>query len=286
MSTLSITFYVPAYNASRYLDEVLPGILAQTYPISRVLLIDDGSTDEIAGVASRYPIELVRQPRNMGLAAARNTAMDLSQTDLVAAVDADVVPEPNWLEAMVRNFANPEVAAVTGYLHERFQQTCADKWRALHMKQNYGENRMTNPGPFSGSNHVLRRSVWKELGGFDQRYRTHSEDCDLSRRLLNAGQHVVYEPTARADHLRRDTIRTLSRSKWGWDYWPKLRAEHYRNQSHILIQNLRTTRWRLAQHLVMRCPRLMCVDLAMLALHTYWDWQLIGKRSAPVEAPS
>ncbi len=275
MSQLDVTFYVPAFNAARYLDEVIPAILAQTHPVQRVLLIDDGSTDGSAEIASKYPVEVVRQPSNLGLAEARNTAIRLADTEVVAAVDSDVVASPHWLETMLGNLADAEVGAVTGCLAERYQATPADLWRALHMKQHYGKARILDPGPFSGSNHVLRKSAWEDVGGFDTSYRTHSEDCDLSRRIGEKGWRIVYEAEARAEHLRQDTVRSIARAKWGWDYWPKLRDGHYRSRARVALGNLRTARWRMTQHVGR--PRLLAIDLAMLWLHTRWDWELLDR---------
>jgi mycofactocin glycosyltransferase len=280
MERPTVTFYIPAYNAAAYLDEVLLAVLAQTYPVERVLVIDDGSTDETVAVASRYPVEIIRQPENRGLAAARNTALRAAETQLVAAVDSDVVVDPGWLEAMVRNLEDPKVAVVTGCLVERYQETPPDRWRALHMKQNYGPQRIVNPGPFSGSNHVLRRSVAVESGGFNESFRTNNEDCDMAARLRDQGWDIVYEPAARAEHLRRDTVRSVARTKWSWDYWAKQGEGHYRNRGRVLLDNLRIARWRLAQHLGR--PRLMVVDLAMLWLHTRWDLELLSSKRASI----
>lgn len=277
--TAPVTFYVPAYNAGRYLPEVIPGILAQTVQPQRILIIDDGSTDDTAEIASRYPVELVRQPQNMGLAAGRNRAIEMAETELIAAIDSDVVLRPTWLATMLGAIsASPRIAAVTGFLEERYQSTPADKWRALHMKQNYGPVSMESPGPLSGSNHILRKAAWAEVGGFNVIHRTHSEDTDISRRLREKGWGIAYEARARAEHLRQDTFRSIARAKWGWDYWPKLANGHYQNRIRVLSDNLRTCRWRLSQHLAR--PYLMLVDVAMLWWHTAWDFEKIPAYNA------
>lgn len=281
MSRPCVTFYVPAFNAARYLDRVIPAILAQSYPIERVLIIDDGSKDDTSEVASKYPVQVVRQDFDEGLAASRNRALNLATTELVAAVDSDVVPSPDWLATMVEAMSDETVGAATGRLEERYQDSPADLWRALHMKQNYGPVNLINPGPFSGSNHIIRKTAWEIAGKFDQRYWTHSEDCNMSERILKAGWRITYRADAHAEHLRQDSTATVARAKWGWDYWAKRSTGHYRSWYRILANNLRVFRWRLGQHLGQ--PGLAKVDLAMLWLHTRWDFEVLwNKRKAPL----
>src|SRR6516162_6327317 len=71
-----VTAYIPAYNVSEYLARTIEGLLAQTHAFDEILVIDDGSHDNSAEIASRYPqVTLIKHPVNKGLSAARNTAL-------------------------------------------------------------------------------------------------------------------------------------------------------------------------------------------------------------------
>ncbi len=270
-----VTVYIPCYNAERYLKVTLEGVLAQTYRPDEILVIDDGSTDKTAQVARQFPVRLIQHPRNKGLAAARNTAIKYASHEFLAAVDADVVPERDWLQYLLDAFVNDSVAGAGGRLVERFQNSPADRWRALHLPQDLGEERVVIKWPsherLSGFGTVFRKSALERIGGYDERYRTNYEDVDISKRLLAAGYTLIYEPRAVAYHIRRDTPYSVIRTAWHWDFWVQYHNGGYKNIWLKLLQNFRWA-WELVrQHLEMRETFMLPVDLLYLALYCYWD---------------
>lgn len=89
----TVAVVVPVFNAARFLREALASVLAQTYPHTELIVVDDGSTDgsaEVAEAVTGQPV--IRQPRS-GAAAARNAALERCRADIVAFQDADDV----WL---------------------------------------------------------------------------------------------------------------------------------------------------------------------------------------------
>ena len=87
---------IPAYNAARYLPIAIESVVAQTFEDWRILLVDDGSTDNTAEVISPFierlgpKLEYIKQ-KNKGLPAARNTAIRHSSAEFLALLDADDV---------------------------------------------------------------------------------------------------------------------------------------------------------------------------------------------------
>jgi glycosyltransferase involved in cell wall biosynthesis len=106
-----VTTVVPAYSAAHTIGRALSSIFAQTCPPAEVLVVDDGSPDDLASALRPYGerVTLLRKP-NGGAASARNMALDRATGDLVAFLDADDYWEPYKLErqlALLR--AHPEV---------------------------------------------------------------------------------------------------------------------------------------------------------------------------------
>jgi glycosyltransferase involved in cell wall biosynthesis/peptidoglycan/xylan/chitin deacetylase (PgdA/CDA1 family)/SAM-dependent methyltransferase len=110
-----ISVIIPSYNHAHFLTEAIESILSQTYSHYEIVVVDDGSTDNTAEVAGRYPgVRCVRQD-NRGLAAARNTGIRKSSGDYLVFLDADDRLLPRALEvglACLR--AHPECAFVAG----------------------------------------------------------------------------------------------------------------------------------------------------------------------------
>src|SRR4028118_1383709 len=111
---------IPCYNQARFLGEAIESVLSQTYTDFEVIVVDDGSTDDTAEVASSYAAEdarvrLVRQ-ENRGLAGARNRGLAESRGEYVVFLDSDDRLAEEALEVGVRELdAHPECAFVSGH---------------------------------------------------------------------------------------------------------------------------------------------------------------------------
>lgn len=213
-----ITLYIPCYNAERYISRCLDGVVKQTLRPDEVLLIDDGSTDGTVAIASRYPVTVVRQGSNLGLAAARNAAVMKASGDLVASLDSDCVPSPDWLERLEADVRVEGVAGAGGMLVDGESGKLVDRWRAVYMRQNWGRSRITNPRFLFGSNNIFRKAALVGVGLYDPKYRTNNEDCDLSLRLRAAGHTLIYDPSATVCHIREDTFGSLMDTHWRWTF--------------------------------------------------------------------
>jgi cellulose synthase/poly-beta-1,6-N-acetylglucosamine synthase-like glycosyltransferase len=213
----NISVYIPAYNAEEFLSRAIEGVLGQTHSADEILVIDDGSRDSTPEIAARYPaVTLVRHDRNRGLGAARNTAFRAARNEFVASLDADCVPEPTWLAALTAHLKDSKVVGVGGRLTESVRRTVADRWRCAHMRQEQGESLLSNTDFLFGCNNIFRKSAVIEAGGYNEAMRTNAEDADLSRRLRAKAWKMVYEPGARAIHLRHDTTRSILETSWRW----------------------------------------------------------------------
>jgi GT2 family glycosyltransferase len=256
-----VTVYIPCYNAERYLKDCLEAVLQQTYSPDEVLVIDDGSTDHTAEIASRYPdpVRVIQHQKNKGLAAARNTAVLNSRNEWIASVDADVVPAQDWLEKLVERIRGDAIAGAGGKLIERFQRKLADRWRASHMAQNWGDNPNEEPSSLFGSNTLFKVSAIKGVGLYNEVFRTNYEDVDLCLRLLKRGFRLYYTPHAVCYHLREDTIRSVLRTWWGWNspVWREKAA------------TLRVLQWKLRMNWRLSL-RFLVSDAHRL------EWQLLG----------
>ena len=104
-----VTVLIPVRDRPVLLDRCLAA-LGAGYP---VLVVDDGSADPaaVAAVAAAHRARLLRRPANGGPGAARNTGLAEVTSDLIAFLDSDCVPEPDWIERLAAHLADPAVAA-------------------------------------------------------------------------------------------------------------------------------------------------------------------------------
>jgi glycosyltransferase involved in cell wall biosynthesis len=185
-SVKTISVIIPAYNYARYLAEAIDSVLAQTYPVLEVIVVDDGSTDDTPGVLAAYAnrIRAIRQ-QNLGVSAARNTGISAARGEYVAFLDADDVWQPSKLDAQMARFdADPSL----GLVHcgaESFD----DKGKTIHFWRDGMQGRVAinilrlEPVIAApSSNIVVPRRVAEEIGGFDTRM-SGSEDWDFAYRV-------------------------------------------------------------------------------------------------------
>jgi len=284
-SEARVTAYVPCYNAAESLEASLEGLLAQTYAISEILVVDDGSTDRTAQVARRFPVRVIRHDRNRGLAAARNTAIRESRYSFIASVDADVVPTPSWLEELMSAMTESHVAGAGGKCYEHFQESAADRWRAMHLIQDLGaENLEITPSMNSGLSGfaaVFRKSALERVGGYNEQYLTNFEDWDISVRLRAAGYTLMYHTAALAVHMRRDTAMSVVRTAWRWVFWIRYRSGLYDKPGRKFLDNLRRATKKAQRHLRRQEYSLLPIDCLYLACFCYWDLRyFLGRKSA------
>jgi len=216
---MKISVYIPAYNCAEFLPVCIEGVLKQSLRPDEILIIDDGSRDRTREIASSFStVKVVPHTENRGLGAARNTAFRAARNELVASLDADCVPEAEWLANLASRINDERLAGVGGRLLEGVQDSLADRWRCAHMPQQWGDDPIEDPAFLFGCNNLFRKSAVLEVGGYDPTMRTNGEDADMSRRLKSAGWKLVYEPRAVATHLRRDTVASIMNAFWRWTF--------------------------------------------------------------------
>lgn len=98
---VSISAVIPAYNSEKFIHEPIESILAQTYEVTEIIVVDDGSSDRSAEVAATFPKTRVIQRPNGGQAAARNTGIRAAKGDWIALLDHDDVWSPHKNAAQV-----------------------------------------------------------------------------------------------------------------------------------------------------------------------------------------
>jgi len=211
-----VSLYIPCFNAEKHIEKCIESVLRQTYPFDEILIIDDGCTDKTIEKASKYNIEILKNKENKGLAFSRNKGVLKAKNGFVASIDADVILDKKWLENLMKNFTINKIVGTCGSLEEHYKEKTADLWRLIHMKQNWGKKKIVNPKFLFGSNCVFRKKAIKDIGLYNIRYKTNYEDVNMSHRLKAKGYKLVYEPKAKAIHLKQDSIISVLKGSWNW----------------------------------------------------------------------
>lgn len=119
----TVTILMPAYNAEKYLRESIDSILGQTYKDFKLLIIDDGSTDQTASIISSYTdprVAYVKNDQNIGLVKTLNKGIELIQSTYIVRMDADDLAVSQRLEWQVAFMEQHPEIGVSGGLYRIF----------------------------------------------------------------------------------------------------------------------------------------------------------------------
>jgi mycofactocin system glycosyltransferase len=221
-----VTIVVPVHGR---LDPALVAHLAHAVDdgIAEVIIVDDASVVPVDDIAARS-VRIVRRSVNGGPAAARNTGLAEVATAVVAFVDADCVPAPGWLDALLPHLSDPLVAAVAPRVVTGADGTGTQSGRAS-ARQRYEAARgvldlgdraaRVRPGTRVGhvptTALVTRAEAVRALDGFDEAMRI-GEDVDLVWRLDRAGWTVRFEPASEVVHRTRASLRAWLAQRRGY----------------------------------------------------------------------
>ena len=151
---------IPVYGERpEALAATLSACLKQTYPISRIFVVDDGSPEPIQlphWAQSLAKISLLRLPQNLGISAARNAGIACSNAPLLACINTQVLPDPDWLATCQNYLSNhPGVGACYARLVPDKPDRILSRWRMRFLEAKFGEQ--SGPSPFAPGHAVLFR---------------------------------------------------------------------------------------------------------------------------------
>lgn len=213
----TLVVIIPHYNdparLARCLDALEPQCAAQ--PDVDVVVVDNDSPCDLAPLRAAHPgIRVVTEPRK-GAAAARNRGAADSTAPLLAFLDSDCVPAPDWL-ATARRLAEtlrPGAAEIIGGRIDTFDETPPPRSGPEAFEAVFAFNQrnyIAQKGFSVTANLLTTRAVFDDTGPMVVGL---SEDVDWCHRATARGHRLVYDDTLRVTHPTRSDWPALTR-KW------------------------------------------------------------------------
>jgi glycosyltransferase involved in cell wall biosynthesis len=186
MSEATVSVVIPVYNGAATLSRAIQSALSQTTPPLEVIVVDDGSQDDTAAVARRFPVKFVSQA-NAGPAAARNHGAQISKGQWIAFLDADDAWLPHKTERQLPFIDDASTGVIHCYVSRNY-------W--------YGKppavvsfDRLWSRNCVATSSTLVRRLAFEEFSGFDMDPAIISvEDYNLWLRMAARGWRIVTVP--------------------------------------------------------------------------------------------
>ncbi len=263
----NIAVIILNYNGKDYLEEYLPSVISNTTLPFKLIIADNGSTDDsIEFVKKYYPeIEVHELERNYGFAEGYNRVIkSLDDFKYVVLLNSDVETEADWLSPIIElmeqdkqiGVAQPKIlsyddktkfeyaGAAGGYLDLLAYPFCRGRiFDDLETDEGqYNDNKEVFWA--SGAAMVIRKKLFMEIGGFDTRFFAHQEEIDLCWRIKMAGYKVYSVGASTVYHLGGGTLSYVN---------PHKTYLNFRNNLVMLLKNdyKRATFWKFPLRLVL-----------------------------------
>ncbi len=256
MSPPEVAVVILNWNGVDYLRKFLPSVLASNYENKRIIVADNGSTDEsLAVLESEFPeVEIIINKENYGFAGGYNEALKHVDSPLYILLNSDVKVDPNWIQPLVSAMeSDPQIAAAQPKLlafdqPDHFEYAGAaggflDQFGYPFCRGRIFEHCEPDQGQYddsvdifwaSGAAMCIRSERYHELGGLDADFFAHMEEIDLCWRIKNLGYRIVYRPESVVYHVGGGTLNKAN---------PRKTYLNFRNNLSMLFKNY--TAWQL-----------------------------------------
>ena len=204
------------YNGASTLADCLRGATALNYPNYEVIVVDDGSTDDTARIASDFDVRLIRT-ENGGLSRARNIGIEAATGEIIAFTDGDARPDADWLTYLALGLQSGEFAAVggpniapagDGLVAQCVANAPGGPVCVLSTDQEAEH--------VPGCNMAFQASALRAIGGFDPRFRIAGDDVDVCWRIQERGWRIGFSPAAVVWHHARSSVAAFWRQQVGY----------------------------------------------------------------------
>lgn len=211
-----VTIIIPVFNKIEYTLRALAGLsLQETNYTFEVILADDHSTDQTKDISALIGgLKYIRHSKNLGFLLNCNRAAEAANGKIIVFLNNDTIPFPSWLSELIDPLEKDERVGLVGSMLLYADGTLQEAGGFVFKDGagwNYGREGAPNDCRYnfvrevdycSGASLAISRSLWTDLGGFDERYEpAYYEDTDLAFRVREAGYKVIYTPFSKLVHF-------------------------------------------------------------------------------------
>jgi len=247
MKTASV--HIVTYNSEDCIENCLRSVYDQTYPIDKVIVIDNNSSDRTVELirAAYSDVEVIVNNENLGFAAGHNQALRRSNCDAYLILNPDVIMHPDYLRLLMHHLINqPDTGSFTGLLLRESEIDIVDSAGLVMTKSRRAFDRGSGDlrskyeesaevfgvsGAAALYSKALVEDISLEGSFFDEIFFAYKEDIDVAWRSQLMGWKSLYVPEAVAYHRRG--WRAGERSRMS----TKIRQHSYINRYYMIMKN-------------------------------------------------
>ena len=217
MADPACSVVIPSHNAAHLIAQQLDALASQVdAPPFEVVIADNGSTDDLAGVVAgwsdRLQVRIVDASRGRGVSVARNVGIEHAGTDRIMICDADDVVAPGWVRAF--HDALDEHPLASGPAETVSLSGPSAAWVPIDQRSSGLYETWGGRSYGLGGNTAMRREVWERVGGYDETFPAGAEEIDFAWRAWDLGYRFAYVPEALLHYRIRTDLKGVLRQQY------------------------------------------------------------------------
>jgi glycosyltransferase involved in cell wall biosynthesis len=207
---MKISIVIPAHNEEGTLPPTLKAALGQDYSDFEVIVVNNASTDRTEEVARGFSGVIVVNESRKGLLWAREAGRLAASGEIIANMDADCLPERDWLSKGVRHFDDANVSAVSGP-YDYYDGGAVFRYVSLYTQMTIYwlmakviQWRVVRAGAVMiGGNNLIRAEALRKAGGYNTALTFYGEDTDTAKRMSKQGRVIFSDKLVMKTSARR-----------------------------------------------------------------------------------
>jgi len=206
-----VSVVLPVLNAEKTIGLVLQILAEQSYPSENyeIIVVDNGSTDRSLQIMTKFPVKLLHETGFFNSYYARNQGILQSRGEIIVFVDADCIPERDWLEILLRPFHDDSIGIVAGEVLSSHQSNLIQRFYDFSGLLRQRHKVCHKAAAIGAGNVAFRKEVFDSVGLFDENFRW-GGDNDFGRRVQEQTSYSIkFEPKALVYHYHRESLKAL-----------------------------------------------------------------------------
>ena len=234
---MKASIIINTLNRGHTLENTIKSLFYLDYKYDyEVIIVDGNSTDNTAEILDKYKQCIkIGNCKFANLSMSRNIGIAMADSNYIAFIDDDAIPEPEWLTNIMRKFDREDVAAVGGPVYDNYGINFQKKRFIFNRFSNdYQKSKLpvhSFPHSFEfygviGCNSIFRKDYVLKVGGFNEQYDYFLDETELCSRLIDYGYRIEYSENAFVHH-KYSTSAIRNNKKVFLDYSKIIKNEIY-----------------------------------------------------------
>lgn len=192
MEKIKASVCITVLNEEKTIESLLNSLLKQSVKPLEIIIVDGGSTDRTAEIVQRYDDFKLVISKGASRSKARNMAIKMAKSEIIALTDAGCIPDVNWLRNITKPFESGNIDVVAGF-YKMVSKTKLQK--SMEVFLGVSPKDLNSKFMPSARSMAFKKDIWKKAGGFPNELDQTAEDTLFNTRLLSvvAKFHVAQD---------------------------------------------------------------------------------------------